>query len=410
MPLFGKTLQEITTQSLEDLSQLTNITRLSAGGKARAILDTVSKRLEEAYDTFDVNLARAFLSSAPGQYLDLIGELLGEPRLPSIAASITDDLQSFKWYVSTGNFGTINGSLSFTIPRGTLISTGANLSGTIFRTTSDVTCSSSTNAAWGSIEATTPGEGANVGSNTIRFHNFIDYSDNANNTLLCVNVHPVGNGRGFESDANYRYRLSQKVLASESSNEVAVRLAALSVAGVADVVIQKYYRGIGSFAVIIKSVTPTVSQSLIDDVTERVIKAAALGALPYVMGPRELGLTLKLNIYYVKTLSDDEYLATENAMEEVLTSSVNNLDIGETLYLGRLVASLFTLNTQIVAIGEQNRPYEEAYIYKPTRLNDNKIRSKLLGDYAPDSIERIIIEPSVSSPLAFTRNIRKVTS
>jgi uncharacterized phage protein gp47/JayE len=409
MPLFGKTLQEITTQSLEDLSQFTNLTRLGAGGKARAILDAVSKRLEEAYDTFDLNLARAFLSSAPGQYLDLIGELLGEPRLPSVTASIADDLQSFKWYVASGTFGDINGSSDINISRGTLISTEADTAGTIFRLAADVTCSAGSNAAWATVEATIPGEGGNIGSNTLKYHNFNGYTDYLNSTLLCTNVFQVGNGRGFENDDNYRYRLSKKVLSSEAANETAIRLAALSVPGVADVVIVKYYRGIGSFGVIIKSVVPTVSQGLIDTVTDRVLKAEALGVLNYIRGPRELGLTLKLNIYFDRELTEDDYATVENSLDDVIQSTVNALDIGETLYLGRLISSLFTVNSHIVAIGEQNKQAAESYIYKPTRLDDNKIRQTLLGDYAPASDERIIIEPSVAVPVAFTRNVKKVS-
>jgi len=409
MPLFGKNLQEITTQSLEDLSQFTNITRLGVGGKARALLDAVSKRLEEAYDTFDVNLARAFLSSAPGQYLDLIGELLGEPRLPAVASSISDDLQSFKFYVASGTFGSINGGSDIQISRGTIVSTEANDSGTLFRLASDVTLSSGSNAAWATVESTIPGEGGNVGSNTLKYHGFNGYTDYLNSTLLCTNIHQIGNGRSFEQDANYRYRLSKKVLSAEAGNEIAVRLAALSVAGVADIVTIKYYRGIGSFGIIIKAVTPTVSQDLIDAVMERVIKAESYGALAYVRGPREIGLTLKLNIYYDQALTEDDYATIENSLEEVIQTSVNSLDISEAFYLGRLIASLFTVNTHIVAIGEQNKQVEEAYIYVPTRLDDNKVRQTLLGDYVPASDGRIIVEPSVAVPVAFTRNVRKVS-
>lgn len=399
MPLFAKTLQQLASQSLEELSTNTNITRLGPGGKARALLDSVNKRVQEAYDTFDINLARAFLSSAPGQYLDLIGDLLACPREVSYAASVSDDMQIQKFYVSSGTFGNINGGSDIELTRGTIVSSGADSTGVLFRLTSDLLCSASSNTAWASIEATIPGEGANVGGGTLRYHNFVGYSDYTNNSLLTTNIHPIGNGRNFESDANYRYRLSLKVLEAEAANETAIRLAALSTPGVADIVLSQYYRGIGTFGAIIKAVTPTVSQALIDAVTAKIFKVQAFGSLAFVSGPRETGTSFKINIHYGRKLDSSELDIIETAIEETIIAQVNNLDIGATLYLDRLGSMLYTLSEDITNIGETNRLFDEAYLYKTTKLGDNKIRQKLLGDYTPASDERIIIEQSVSNPI-----------
>ena len=97
MPFFNRTYQENLGACLEDLSVGTNISRLSPGGKARAILESVNKRLDEAYDIFDLNLARAFVSSAPGQFLDLIGEILGVTRESAISASVDDSTEIIKF-------------------------------------------------------------------------------------------------------------------------------------------------------------------------------------------------------------------------------------------------------------------------------------------------------------------------
>lgn len=405
MPIYGQNLQELTVRALEELSLNTNITRMGPGSKARALLDSVNKRIEEAYDIFDVNLARGFVSSAPGQYLDLIGDLLALPRLSSIAAFVESDVQVVKFYVDTGStFGDINGGADITLFRGTIVSTETENGGITFRLAADLTASSASNAAWASVEATIPGEASNVGSYALVYHDFVGYTDYLNNTLKVANIHPIANGRETESDTNYRYRLSRRVLDAEAANETAVRLAVLSAAGVADVSLIKYYRGIGTFATLIKATTPTVSQTLIDLVTEKVLRVQGLGTLAYVMGPKEVGFTIKLNVYYKSRLSEEELLTIENGMEELIISTVNELDIGETLYINRLIASLFTVSDTIANIGETNKTFEEAYIYKPTRLDDNKIRQRLLGDYTPASDERIIIEPSVSLPVVFTRN------
>src|SRR5574343_76393 len=154
MPLYGKTLAEILAESLTELSTNTNLTRLGPGGKARTILEAVSKRLEEAYTTFDLNLARAFLSTAPGQYLKLIGDLLGLPSEPSVAASASADLQNVKFYVDTGTFSTINSGGDISLSRGTIISSEPNDAGVLYRLTSDTTLLAGQSSGWVSVEAT----------------------------------------------------------------------------------------------------------------------------------------------------------------------------------------------------------------------------------------------------------------
>jgi len=100
MPLFSRSFQELMTDTISDLAQNTNITRLSPGGVARAILEAVNKRLNEAYDVFDLNLARAFVSTAPGQFLDLIGSLLGVSRESSVAAWVASGFQTSQRWLS----------------------------------------------------------------------------------------------------------------------------------------------------------------------------------------------------------------------------------------------------------------------------------------------------------------------
>lgn len=380
---------------------------MGAGGKARAILDTVNKRVAEAYSVLDLGVAKAFLSSASGQWLDLFGDVLACPRLPSVAAGISEEAQAFKWYVASGTFGDINGGADITISRGQLISSDASDSGVLYRVAADVTCPAASNSVWFSAEALTPGEASNVGSNSLRFHSFTSYTDYANNTLLVTNVHPIGNGRDYEGDANYKYRLSRRVLEAEAANETAIRLAALSTPGVADVIMIPYYRGIGTFAVIIKSIQPTVSTSLVDDVKTRISKVQGYSSVAHVKGPRETGFSCRLKITYSKQLTEDELLAIESQIQDVVISSVNALDIGETLYVSRIIASLYSISTMIVSVGEQGKLTEESYIYKSTRLGDSRVRQTLISDYVPQSDERVIIEPSLSAPITLSRVFQK---
>jgi len=403
MPLFARSFQDLTVDSVESLADTTNITRLSPGAKARALLEASNKRLEEAYDIFDLNLARAFVSAATGQFLDLIGSLLSVERKVAESASVTSSMEVLKLYVDSGTLGDVNNGADFIFPVGELISTEVNNAGVIYRTTTNSIVSASASTVYVSAEASVPGDESNLGTGVLVHHSFTNYADYTNETLKVTNVHPIANGKSFESDDNYRYRIVNRVLEAEAANITAIRLAALSTSGVADVIITPRYRGIGTVGIIVKSVTPTVSNSLIEAIEANVFKVQALGDIIYVRGPKESGLTIRATIHYSQKLTNDELDEIESLLDDVITAYVNELDIGETFVLNRMVSELFAIDDNIANIGEPGDPIEELYIYKESRLDDNKVRQKLLGDYYPVDDERVIIEPSVINPIVFER-------
>lgn len=405
MPLFRRDLQEIVTASLEDLAQNTNITRLSPGSKARALLESFGRRHEEIYQTFDLNLARAFVSSAPGQYLELIGELVGLTRASSVAASTSEEMETIQLTVDGGGtFGSINNNQDIVLPKGKVIfSTKASSNGIVYILDQNKVLRASATEDFCSATAAQPGSFSNVGSHSLVFHNFTTYSDYLNNSLKVTNLHAITSGKNFESDENFRFRIINRTLEAEAGNETALRLAALSTPGVADVLMVKHYRGIGTFGVIIKSITPTVSDTLITSVRANITNVACFGELPFVFGPKETGLSLKTTIHYKSRISEDDMEFIEDALESLIKNHVNSLDLGEEFSLNRLVADMFDISSQISSFGIPGTPIEELYVYKQSRLQDNKTRSKLLGDYLPANDERVIIEPSVSSPIVFER-------
>jgi len=408
VPLFGRSYTEIVTDTLSDLANNTNVTRITPGGKARAILDAVAKRLEEQYDLFDLNLARAFVSSAQGEYLNLIGTLVGASRLSSEAANVDSELQVVKFYVDSGTFGDLNGGNSFQISAGTIISTKANNNGILYRVTVPATAQEGASQVWVSVEANAPGEDSNLGTGSLVYHNFVGYTDFASSTLKVTNIHPIRNGKNFESDANFRYRIVNAYLEGEAANETAVRLAALSAAGVADVLTLRHYRGIGTFGVIIRPVTPTTSQSLLDEVELRVREVQGLGSKGYIRAVNETGVSLRTQVTYRKTLSKDEYTLIEQGLEDVIAEHIHGLGWNEPFVVNQLVSKMFAISPEISNFGDVGKPFQEVYLYKPSRLRDKRVRQTLLGDYSPGYDERVIVEPSITSPIVFTRVFNSV--
>ena len=69
-----------------------------------------------------------------------------------------------------------------------------------------------------------------------------------------------------ETDDNYRYRITQQCLVLATSNETAIRLTALTVDGVKDVVLKPYSMGAGSFTVIVLSDEDVTSTGILEAV------------------------------------------------------------------------------------------------------------------------------------------------
>ena len=82
-----------------------------------------------------------------------------------------------------------------------------------------------------------------------------------------------------------------------------------------------------------------------------------------------------------------------------------------TITYGKLDLNGYILNVQnellIYGILQMEDPNDELYVYKDSKLEDNRVRQTLLGDYTPESDERVIVETTVANPItlasAYTR-------
>lgn len=234
--LFKKGYGELVHTALSYLETNTDITNTNIGGITRSLIEVINRNVADYYDVLDINMAMSFLSTAEGYFLDMFGEMFNMPRTRSAkaTASSVDNVQRF--YVTSGTLGDKIPGLQITA--GTAVMTSDR--SILFRTTSTVSFAGSATQVYVSIESDDTGSKYNVGKNSLTV------TDLGIDGVFTVNDVPIISGTDTESDANYRYRLSNATLASEKANEIAIRLAALSVDGVADVIIRKYARGIGS--------------------------------------------------------------------------------------------------------------------------------------------------------------------
>lgn len=390
--LLGKTEERIIGEILADIVNTTGITRISPGAKLRTFTEAVGKQLGLCFTRADVNLIQSFLSGASGKYLDYFGVVLAKPRYGIQQATVTSTFKNVKFYTEPSNFGSINGGSSILIPKNTIISSSPNESGITYKTIISTILNSSSSSQYISVKSTKEGQSGNVGVGELRYHNFINYIDYANGTLLVTNEAEISNGRDLEKDENYRYRLANALVGSEEANTTAIRLSVLNVPGIADLIMQPYSRGTGSFDIIIKSVSPTCSDALLAAAQEAIVQTTALGVLYVVRRPKEIGCSMSFTVYTKNVLTSDQQTELADTIKIAITEYINNLDIHENLDLLEIQKRVLLSDDRIKRMGTNISPFDSFYIYKPTRLEDNKLRYSLTQDYITAIDERVIIE------------------
>lgn len=392
MPLFSETEDKIFGDVLFDVVNDTNITRVSPGTKTRALVEAMSKKMGRMYQKFDINVAQAFINGAEGKYLDFIANTMGVFRLGEEPARINSVERNVKFFVDVGTFGDINGGNSISIPTGTIISTLVRSKGIKYRTPYDVVLPASASSAYIPAEAITSGTRSNVGKGQLRFHDYNGYTDSSNESLKITNDGEVVSGKSIESDTNLKFRTVNQILSSEMANEMAIRLAALSVPGVADITINPFAKGIGTFDILVHSISPSVPLTLVDAVRESISKVVAMGVVGNVRKPTETGVSLLGTLRYKRVLTVEEESNILASATRNVTVYINNLDIGEDLIVNEMVERVMATSDLVKNIGVANNPFEAVYIYKSSRLEDNKVRSEVLGDFTPKIDEKLLIE------------------
>jgi len=153
-----------------------------------------------------------------------------------------------------------------------------------------------------------------------------------------------------------------------------------------------FFKGIGTYDMLIKATTPLVSDGLIAAVQESIEKVTAQGIIGTARAPQQTGLSLTGTITLKKKLSADEQTNILNAATANITDYTNSLDIGEDWIVNEVVQRVMQVSDDIKNLGSANKPLDSMYIYKDSRLQDNRVRGQLIGDYAPETDERIIVE------------------
>ena len=363
MAIYVRTPSEILTEAYNRVLANTPIKNLTPGSTARAILETVSIAQGRQYSEVAYNLAQAYVSTAVAEHLDMIGGMLGvyrggakvpfddtysnfrfkiDPATGLTAGAVASNINA--WLTRNGLTSSIVGVDSFTIPAGVTIKPG-------YITTANAVFSSTDTYAFVPVVATSSGTEMNVSPGALKTHNIVnlyqEFSPVAS-ILLCENLLPITNGANIESDRDYRYRIVNKPLSSANANETAIRLAALSVPGVADVLVKKFSRGVGTIDVFVLGVDPVVNNGVLGAVREVVEKVAAAGIRVSVSRPVLRSLQLTISPTWSPLTTDATKNSLREQVKQLVVADINSIEIGGSFIVNAVIRDILGLSSSII--------------------------------------------------------------
>lgn len=361
----ARTFEELYKEAKDRVLAETKVSNLSPGTIARALLQVYSSQVAELYSYVDQRLLNAYVSTATGSYLDEIGKLLGVDRQTArfsqgkVRFYIDPELGiSFQNVLDLYNDRTGGAATSITIPAGTSVRADTK----VYVTTTAVTLQSGVTEGETNALCTLAGSFGNTDPNTIVTVIWDDPSLAILEGIVKVtNDAAVESGKDIQTDEDYRFFVTNAVVAGAKANETAIRLACLSVPGVADVTIEDYAYGIGTFAVYVTSAAPIVTDGTLEAVQAAINTTQAKGIRGVAVSPTLIGVQIQVALSFIPTSLAAERSALTTQGQNAVINYINNLKAGEELVINEIIQRVMEISPLIhdsqvlsLAIGDYN--------------------------------------------------------
>lgn len=369
-----RTKYEIITRNLRYLVESGRVTNVNPGSVVRTLLEIMSEEIGEYNDTLQLNTAMGMVPFATGPFLDYIGDgMLATPRWEATKASVAKEDKNVKFFVDTGAL--IDIIPSGIIPEGTIVSTA---DGTVsYTTTDDVLIDNVQTEVFAPVVADQEGVSYNVGAGAL-----VTSSIAGPNV---TNLFPIGSGLDTESDSNYRYRISNAVLDLARANLMSIRLAALSVPGVADAIIRDHRSGVGTFDVLIIPTGNIVARGTMRGVQSAVANVKAVGVMGSVTQPRYVPVELLVQMYFTEGTPDGDKPSMRQDASSAMLRYIGEINMGQTFVLNELRQRVMDVSDKVYDI--------EVLCYRFRR------RAQLLRNFTLESDELFVPDPQAPEPL-----------
>lgn len=151
-----------------------------------------------------------------------------------------------------------------------------------------------------------------------------------------------------ETDDNFRYRITNQCLTLATSNETAIRLTALTIEGVTDVILKPFSMGTGSFTVIVLTDEDVTSYEILEKVKEKLSTVHGYGIRYNVVSPTLTYVSIKQRIYLNSNLSDIEKQEIRYDVQLALLDYLNSLSIGEDIIIDKITQVIMNVSEHIL--------------------------------------------------------------
>ena len=278
-----KTSSEIyTTLKSTFLSKQSRLSNIDEPGVIYAILQGVAQEFTSLYSLIDSTIDRAFLDTATGEDLDKIGALIGCERKSGTKAT-----------------GTLRFSRSTPADRDYIIPAGTKARTPLqpdkeylsFQTTQDAMLSE------GQTYVDVPAESVDVGVKyNVSSDKIIILETKVNGIVSVTNPAAFSGGTDNETDADYRARIPLYLEALKRATADSLKSAALSVSGVADVIVEDGATP-GTVTITVVGVTGPVDAGTLADVEAAIEDYKGAGIIPTVQSAVTVSVSVTFDLY-----------------------------------------------------------------------------------------------------------------
>jgi hypothetical protein len=162
-----------------------------------------------------------------------------------------------------------------------------------------------------------------------------------------------------EIDSNYRSRIVNQVYVIAGANESSIRLKALSIPGVKNILMREYTRGTGSFCIYVITDDLVTPQSIIDQVESVIKDTRAAGIYAEIKTPILIPIELKVRLMFSDKVSDTEKTSVRQTAKQSVKSYIDNIGLGGIFIVNEIVqvtmdSSIKVIDTDIFGLKVNN--------------------------------------------------------
>jgi uncharacterized phage protein gp47/JayE len=157
-----------------------------------------------------------------------------------------------------------------------------------------------------------------------------------------------------ETDANYRSRIVNQVYVIQGANYTSIRLKALSVNGVKNIITREFTNGTGSFTLYVVTDDPVTSSAILNEVEDVVEASKAYGILAEIKTPTLILTDLKVRLVFSDKVSDAEKATIRQAATQSVKAYMDGIEVGGSFIMNEAIKAAMNTSTKITDVSVLN--------------------------------------------------------